>query len=273
MASQAYHGFASQQRESAAVEVVLVPAFADNYIYVLRDDASGKVGIVDPGDAAPVIAELDRRGWTPTHIFLTHHHNDHIGGVAELKARYRPTVIGARADAHRIPDLDVALGEGDRTVFGEQAVRVFAVPGHTSGHIAFWFEGADALFPGDTLFALGCGRLFEGTPEQMWDSLVQLRALSDPTRIYCGHEYTLSNARFAVTVDPENAALRARADEIAALRERGEPTIPSTIGVERRTNPFLRADDPAVQAAVGLPGATPERVFAEIRSRKDHFRG
>ncbi|MBP2229608.1 hydroxyacylglutathione hydrolase [Azospirillum agricola] len=259
------------------MEVVLVPAFADNYIYVLRDAASGKVGVVDPGDAEPVIAELERRGWAPTHIFLTHHHDDHIGGVAALKARYRPTVIGARADSHRIPGLDVALDEGARTVFGEQTARVIAVPGHTSGHIAFWFEtafdGAGALFCGDTLFALGCGRLFEGTPEQMWESLGKLRALSDSTRVYCGHEYTLSNARFAVTVDPENGALLERAEIIAAMRERGEPTIPSTVGLERRTNPFLRADDPAVQAAVGLPGAAPERVFAEIRRRKDHFRG
>lgn len=255
------------------MEVVLVPAFADNYIYVLRDAASGKVGVVDPGDAAPVIAELDRRGWAPTHVFLTHHHDDHIGGAAALKARYGATVIGAKADAHRIPGLDVALDDGARTVFGEQPVRVIAVPGHTSGHIAFWFEGAEALFCGDTLFALGCGRLFEGTPDQMWDSLGKLRVLSESTRVYCGHEYTLSNARFAVTVDPGNAALQARARSIAAMRERGEPTIPSTIGLERRTNPFLRADDPAVQTAVGLPGAPPERVFAEIRSRKDQFRG
>lgn len=255
------------------MEVVLVPAFADNYIYVLRDAASGKVGVVDPGDAAPVIAALERRGWVPTHIFLTHHHDDHIGGAAALKARYGATVIGAKADAHRIPGLDVALDDGARTVFGEQPVRVIAVPGHTSGHIAFWFEGAEALFCGDTLFALGCGRLFEGTPAQMWESLGRLRDLSEATRVYCGHEYTLSNARFAVTIDPGNAALQARAESIAAMRARGEPTIPSTIGLERRTNPFLRADDPAVQAAVGLPGAPPERVFAEIRSRKDHFRG
>ena len=255
------------------MEVVLVPAFADNYIYVLRDAASGKVGVVDPGDAAPVIAELDRRGWVPTHILLTHHHNDHIGGAAELKARYGATMVGARADSHRIPGLDVALGDGDRTLFGDLTARIIAVPGHTSGHIAFWFDGADALFCGDTLFSLGCGRLFEGTPEQMWDSLNKLRALADSTRVYCGHEYTLSNARFAVTVDPDNAALRERVAEVEGLRARGEPTIPSTIGLERRTNPFLRADDPAVAAAVGLAGAAAERVFAELRGRKDHFRG
>ncbi|CAO3411423.1 hydroxyacylglutathione hydrolase [Azospirillum largimobile] len=255
------------------MEVILVPAFADNYIYVLRDAASGKVGVVDPGEAAPVQAALERRGWTLTHIFLTHHHNDHIGGVAELKARHRATVIGARADAHRIPDLDVALGDGDRTVFGEQTARVIAVPGHTSGHIAFWFEAAETLFSGDTLFSLGCGRLFEGTPAQMWESLQSLRSLTDSTRVYCGHEYTQSNGRFALTADPDNSALRQRMEEVAALRERNQPTIPTTIGLERRTNPFLRADDPAVQSAIGLPGAPPVEVFAELRHRKDHFRG
>nr|WP_211113981.1 hydroxyacylglutathione hydrolase [Azospirillum picis] len=239
----------------------------------MRDAASGKVGVVDPGEAGPVQAALERRGWTLTHILLTHHHDDHIGGAAELKARYRATVIGARADAHRIPDLDVALGDGDRTMFGEQTARVMAVPGHTSGHIAFWFEGAESLFCGDTLFSLGCGRLFEGTPAQMWQSLQDLRALSPSTRIYCGHEYTLSNGRFALTVDPDNGALRERMDEVTALRDRGQPTIPTTIGLERRTNPFLRADDPAVQAAVGMAGVPAVEVFAELRRRKDHFRG
>lgn len=255
------------------MEVILVPAFADNYIYVLRDAASGKVGVVDPGDAAPVQAELERRGWALSHIFLTHHHNDHIGGVAELKARHRATVIGARADAHRIPDLDVALGDGDRTVFGEQTARVIAVPGHTSGHIAFWFEAAETLFSGDTLFSLGCGRLFEGTPAQMWESLQGLRSLTDSTRVYCGHEYTQSNGRFALTVDPANPALQQRMEEVAALRERNQPTIPTTIGLERRTNPFLRADDPGVQSAIGMSGAQAVDVFTELRHRKDHFRG
>ncbi len=255
------------------MEVILVPAFADNYIYVLRDAASGKVGVVDPGDAAPVRAELERRGWSLTHIFLTHHHDDHIGGAGELKERYGASVVGARADSHRIPGLDVMLGDGDRTVFGGQTARVIAVPGHTSGHIAFWFEAADSLFCGDTLFSLGCGRLFEGTPAQMWDSLQELRALADQTRVYCGHEYTQSNGRFALAVDPGNAALHRRMEEVAELRDRNQPTIPTSIGLERRTNPFLRADDPGVQAAVGMAGAPAVEVFAELRRRKDHFRG
>lgn len=257
------------------MDVVLVPAFADNYLYVLRDPATGKVGVVDPGDAAPVIAELERRGWTPSVIFLTHHHNDHIGGVAALVARYGGggglSVVGAGHDAHRLPPLDQKLADGDRVEFGALSAEVIAVPGHTLGHIAYWFAGAEALFCGDTLFALGCGRLFEGTPGQMWASLRRLRALPDATRVYCAHEYTLSNARFAVTVDPDNRALSDRAAAVAALRARGEPTIPTSVGLEKQTNPFLRADDSGVAAAVGLAGESAERVFAELRGRKDHF--
>lgn len=253
------------------MEIHLVPAFSDNYIYLLRDPSSDAIGVVDPGDAQPVIEALDRRGWTLTHIFNTHHHNDHIGGNHALKARTGADVIGARADVARIPDMETCLGEGETISFGTQTAHVLFVPGHTSGHIAFWFPDAKAVFCGDTLFALGCGRLFEGTPAQMWSSLKKLRDLPDDTRVYCGHEYTLSNARFAVTIEPGNEALQTRAKEIAAKRERGEPTIPTTIGEERRTNPFLRADVPAVQAAIGRTGADPVEVFAEIRRRKDNF--
>jgi hydroxyacylglutathione hydrolase len=251
------------------MEIHLVPAFNDNYIYLLRDGDA--VGVVDPGDAAPVLAALEERGWRLTHILNTHHHPDHIGGNHALKQRYGCVVIGAAADAHRIQDMDIALGEGETASFGQHVARVIAIPGHTSGHIAFHFADAHALFCGDTLFALGCGRLFEGTPAQMWDSLCKLRALPDDTRVYCGHEYTLSNARFAVTVDPDNRELAGRFEEIKALRERGAPTIPTTIGLENRTNPFLRADDPGVQAALGMAGADPAAVFAEIRGRKDRF--
>ncbi|HYG85719.1 MAG TPA: hydroxyacylglutathione hydrolase [Azospirillum sp.] len=253
------------------MDIHLVPAFNDNYIYLLHDAERGTVGVVDPGDAAPVTAALEQRGWRLTHIFNTHHHADHIGGNHALKQRYGCPVIGARADAARIQDMDTPLDEGETVSFGSHTARVIAIPGHTSGHIAFHFADAKAVFCGDTLFALGCGRLFEGTPAQMWDSLRKLRALPDDTRVYCGHEYTLSNARFAVTVDPDNRTLAARAGEVKALRSRGEPTIPSTIGLEKRTNPFLRADDPAVQAAVGMAGTDPVAVFAEIRGRKDRF--
>jgi len=253
------------------MDIQLIPAFSDNYVYLFKDPASEAVGIVDPGEAEPVLAALDRLGWRPTHIFNTHHHADHIGGNGVLKQRFGCTIVGPAADRNRIPDLDVAVGEEDTYRFGSQEVRVFETPGHTSGHISLWFSEASALFSGDTLFALGCGRLFEGTPAQMWNSLLKLRALPADTRIYCGHEYTLSNARFAVTVDPDNPALKERAADIVILRDAGKPTIPTTLGVERATNPFLRADDPSVAAAVGLAGANPVEVFAEIRRRKDRF--
>ncbi|WP_029011187.1 hydroxyacylglutathione hydrolase [Azospirillum halopraeferens] len=251
------------------MEIHLIPAFDDNYIHLLRDEPGGAVGVVDPGDADPVVEELERRGWRLTHIFNTHHHADHTGGNHALKTRYGCPVIGGRADAHRIPDMDTSLSDGETIAFGSETATVFDVPGHTSGHIAFHFPRAKVLFCGDTLFALGCGRLFEGTPAQMWASLCRLRALPGDTRVYCGHEYTASNARFALTVDPDNPDLRSRAEEIRALRSRGEPTIPSTIAAEIRTNPFLRADDPGVRAAVGLPDAPAAEVFAEIRRRKD----
>ena len=253
------------------MDIQLILAFSDNYVYLFKDPASEAVGIVDPGEAKPVLAALDRLGWRPTHIFNTHHHADHIGGNGVLKQRFGCTIVGPAADRHRIPDLDVAVGEEDTYRFGSQEVRVFETPGHTSGHISLWFSEASALFSGDTLFALGCGRLFEGTPAQMWNSLLKLRALPADTRIYCGHEYTLSNARFAVTVDPDNPALKERAADIVILRDAGKPTIPTTLGMERATNPFLRADDPDVAAAVGLAGADPVEVFAEIRRRKDRF--
>jgi hydroxyacylglutathione hydrolase len=253
------------------MDIQLIPAFSDNYVYLFKDPASEAVGIVDPGEARPVFAALDRLGWRPTHIFNTHHHADHIGGNGALKQRFGCTIVGPSKERHRIPDMDVTVGDEDTYRFGSQEVRVFETPGHTSGHISLWFPDASALFSGDTLFALGCGRLFEGTPAQMWNSLLKLRDLPADTRIFCGHEYTLSNARFAVTVDPDNPALKERAADIAVLRDAGKPTIPTTLGVERATNPFLRADDPNIAAAVGLAGADPVEVFAEIRRRKDKF--
>ena len=252
-------------------EIEIVPALSDNYVYIAHDAAAGATAVVDPAEAPPVIAALERRGLQLTHILNTHHHFDHIGGNAELVARYGAPVIGPRADSARIPGLDVEVGDGDTYTVGTQTARVFDVPGHTSGHIAFWFEDSRALFCGDTLFALGCGRMFEGTPEQFWSSLGKLRALPDDTRVYCGHEYTQSNARFALSVDPDNEALRAASRRIDDLRSRGERTIPSELGEEKIANPFLRADDPAMQRLVGMEGRAPEAVFAEIRRRKDNF--
>jgi len=255
----------------AKFEIELVPALSDNYVYLAHDPETGATAVIDPAEAPPVLAALERKGWTLTHILNTHHHMDHIGGDGELKERFGCPIVGPRADAARIPGIDVQVGDGDTYTVGSQTAKVYDVPGHTRGHIAFWFPDSDALFCGDTLFALGCGRMFEGTAEQMWTSLLKLRALPDATRIYCGHEYTQSNARFAVTVDPQNDELAAAAKRIEGLRAAGKPTIPALLGEEKRINPFLRADAAAVQAAVGMPGGDPVAVFAEVRARKDKF--
>ncbi len=243
----------------------------DNFVWLLREPESGAVACVDPSEAAPVKAKLDALGWRLTHIFNTHHHPDHTGGNLELKRATTATIVGPKADRDRIPGIDMSLADGETYMFGREMARVYDIPGHTRGHIAFWFEGAKAVFTGDTLFSLGCGRLFEGTPEQMWTSLSKLRRLPGDTRVYCGHEYTQSNARFALTVEPDNAALKARAAEVDALRAQGRPTLPSTIAAECAANPFLRAADPGVARAVGLAGKDPVQVFAEIRARKDKF--
>lgn len=265
---------------AAGPEITRIAAFDDNYIWLLREPDGGAAAVVDPGDAGPVLAELDCRGLTLTHILLTHHHNDHTGGVAALKARFPAArVIGAAADAHRLPPLDQAVGDGDVVSIGGQTATVIAVPGHTLGHIAYWFAGAAALFCGDALFVLGCGRMFEGTAAQMWASLTRLRALpvvapnGDDVMVYCAHEYTAGNARFALTLDPGNPALTAQAAAIAGLRAKGQPTIPSRLADEIAANPFLRADVPALQAALGMAGADPAAAFGEIRHRKDVFRG
>jgi hydroxyacylglutathione hydrolase len=243
----------------------------DNYVYLLHEPTSGATAVVDPSVAEPVLAALDDTGWRLTHILNTHHHWDHTGGNAALKAATGALVVGPRADRERIPDIDIALGDGDRYAIGSEEATIFDVPGHTRGHIAFWFPTSRALFCGDTLFTLGCGRMFEGTPPQMWHSLTKLRALPPQTRVFCGHEYTQANARFALTVEPENHALVARAKAVDALRAQGQPTVPATLGEEAATNPFLRADRPELQAAAGLVGRDPAEIFGEIRRRKDVF--
>ncbi len=255
----------------AMLEILQIPVLGDNYVYLLHDGASGATAAVDPALHEPVEAALAERGWRLTHIFNTHHHHDHVGGNLALKEATGCIVVGPRADAARIPGIDVEVGDSDSYAFGGETARVFDVPGHTRGHIAFWFPDSAALFSGDALFALGCGRLFEGTPEQMWASLNKFRDLPGETRVYCAHEYTQSNARFALTVDPDNEALRRRAAEIDRLRAEMRPTVPSTLAEERATNPFLRADAPGLQAALGMSGADPVAVFAETRRRKDSF--
>jgi hydroxyacylglutathione hydrolase len=253
------------------LEVHQIAVLRDNYVYLARDVGTGACAAIDPAEAPPVLEELRRLGWRLTHVFNTHHHPDHTGGNLELKRATGCTIVGNAADAKRIPGIDVLIREGDEVALGAQRARVIEVSGHTIGHIAYWFAEAGALFCGDTLFSLGCGRLFEGTAAEMWRSLAKLRALPDDTLVYCAHEYTQSNGAFAVTVDPGNAALRRRLEQVRALRAAGKSTVPSTMGEERAANPFLRADDATLQRAVGLPGESASVVFAEIRRRKDVF--
>ena len=254
------------------LDIRLVPMFDDNYGFLIHDPESRQTAVVDPGQPEPIIAALDALGWSLGFIFNTHHHQDHVGGNLALKARYGAQVFGPAADGDRIPGLDRGVGEGDLINIGSHAARVLEVHGHTRAHIAYWFSGDAAVFCGDTLFALGCGRLFEGTAADMWASLQKLRALPPETRVYCAHEYTQSNCRFALTIEAENRSLLARAEAIAAARSANIPTVPSTIALERGTNPFLRADVPEFVAATGLAGLSPVEVFADIRRRKDTFR-
>ena len=252
-------------------DLVTIPCLSDNYAFLLRDQTSGKVALIDVPEAAPITAKLDELGWMLTEIWLTHHHPDHIQGVPALIADHPARVIGAKADAERLPPLDAAYDDGQSFTFGAHTVDVIDVSGHTVGHIAFHVPAAKCVFTADSLMALGCGRLFEGTPAQMWDSLQKLMRLPADTTVCSGHEYTQSNAKFALTVDPENAALISRAREIDQARADGEPTVPSTLSTELETNPFLRPSDPGIRAQLGMVNATDTNVFAEIRARKDRF--
>lgn len=234
-----------------------IPVLSDNYTWLLRDTATGTTAVVDPGEAAPVEAALNAEGGRLDLILLTHHHTDHVGGTDALRARYHARVAGPASEQHRMPALDIPLHDDDSIAVGDSRGQVIAVPGHTKGHIALYFPDPPTLFCGDTLFSLGCGRLFEGTPEQMFHSLHRFDSLPDNTLVCCGHEYTQSNAAFARHVDPDNPALAQRAEEVGRLRAAGKPTIPSTLGLERATNPFLRAPDTA--------------TFARLRREKDSF--
>ncbi|WP_108813990.1 hydroxyacylglutathione hydrolase [Loktanella sp. Alg231-35] len=255
--------------KTSAIELVTVPCLRDNYAYLVHNTQTGETALIDAPEAAPIQAALDARGWVLNDILITHHHDDHIAGVAALRGTAR--VIGAAADAHRLPDLDLAVREGDVVTVCGQATHVMDVSGHTIGHIAFHMPSAGLAFTADSLMALGCGRLFEGTPAQMWDSMQKLRALPDNTVICSGHEYTAANARFAATLDPDNPDLISRIKAITKARDAGQPTVPSSLSEEKRTNPFLRADDPAFKAALGMADASNAEVFAHVRASKDKF--
>lgn len=253
------------------LELVTIPCRSDNYAFLIHHAASGETALVDAPEAGPILAELERRGWTLSSVLLTHHHLDHVEGLGRLLDAHPARVIGASADAHRLPPLDQAVAEGDTVSVGGEEGRVFDVSGHTVGHIAFHFPDSGLAFTGDSLMALGCGRIFEGTPEMMWNSLGKLAALPGDTRICSGHEYTTKNANFAATIEPANAELKARRARIDEARAEGRPTVPSQLAEELATNPMLRAHLPDVKEAVGMAGASDVEVFAEIRRRRDGY--
>ncbi len=252
-------------------QTYLFSCLKDNFGVLLHDPASGATASIDAPEAAPVEAALQKTGWKLTDILVTHHHADHTQGIGALKARHKCRVVAPRAEAARIADVDETAGEGDTVKVGGLAARVIETPGHTSGHISYFLPADKLAFVGDTLFSIGCGRVIEGNPEMMWQSLLKLRALPDDTRFFCGHEYTDANIRFAKTIEPNNKALAARADEVKRQLAAGKATIPATIGAEKAENPFLRADDAEVAKSLGLSGKPAWQVFAEIRERKNKF--
>lgn len=244
---------------------------SDNFCVLIHDPETGDTASIDAPQEGPILEALERTGWKLTHILTTHHHQDHVDANKALKKKFGVTIIGPAGEARRIPGIDKPVSQGDMFTFGSFEVQVIETPGHTLGHISYYFPAAKTVFAADTLFALGCGRIFEGTAPQMYNSLQKLAALPDDTQVYCGHEYTLSNARFAVTVDPDNGELSSRLREIETLRAEDKPTLPTSIGLEKRTNPFLRASDPGIRKVLGMANADDVAVFAEIRKRKDNF--
>lgn len=251
--------------------LVTIPCLKDNYAFLIHDSTSGATAVVDAPDAAPILAALQHHGWSLSDILITHHHDDHIAGVERLRAATGAKVWGAKADVHRLPALDYALSEGDEVTIGTSTGQVIDVSGHTIGHVAYHFPDEGFAFTGDSLMAAGCGRLFEGGADMMWASLSKLAALPPETLICSGHEYTASNIRFALSLEPENPALILRSSEVTAAREDGRPTVPSTLSDELATNPFLRASLSEMKARVAMAEASDAAVFGEIRKRKDKF--
>ena len=254
------------------LQIECLPSLTDNYIYLLHDSISNETAAIDPSESAPVIAALAKNAWQLTYIFNTHHHSDHVGGNLQLKQATGCKIVGAATDQTRIPGIDIALHDGEKIQLGEQIFQVIATLGHTSGHIVYYCADGHALFCGDTLFSLGCGRLFEGTAEQMWHSLQKLKALPGNTRVYCAHEYTQANGRFALSLEADNPDLQQRLAEVEVLRANNQPTLPSTIALEMATNPFLREDSASLRKAISAqPDDSPIEVFAKIRKLKDQF--
>lgn len=252
-----------------AAEIRTFTCLNDNFGYLIHDVETKATASIDAPEAGPIIKALEREGWQLTDILITHHHGDHVGGVAELKQKYNCRVVAPHDKTTKIADVDLRVANADVVKVGTLLGRVLETPGHTLDHISYVFDTEKALFAADTLFSIGCGRVFEGTYPMMWDSLLKLRALPDDFKLYCGHEYTASNVKFALTVDPDNAALQARAAEVTKLRAENKPTIPSLLGDEKRANVFLRADEPSVAARLHMKGADAAAVFGELRERKN----
>ncbi|KAL1298363.1 hypothetical protein HN51_042735 [Arachis hypogaea] len=264
--------FCSVASMSSSLQIELVPCLRDNYAYLLHDVNTGTVGVVDPSEAVPIIDALSRKNINLTYILNTHHHYDHTGGNEELKARYGAKVIGSGIDKERIPGIDIYLNDGDKWMFAGHEVHVMDTPGHTRGHISFYFPGSKAIFTGDTLFSLSCGKLFEGTPEQMQSSLTKIMSLPDETSIYCGHEYTLSNSKFALSIEPGNKELQSYAAHVASLRSKGMPTIPTTLKTEKATNPFLRTSSAEIRRVLKIADTADDaETLGVIRQAKDNF--
>jgi hydroxyacylglutathione hydrolase len=255
----------------AGLDVLQFISRGDNFAVLLHDSASGATAAIDAPEADPIIAKLKERSWKLTHIFVTHKHFDHIEGIPALQAAYECEVIGPGASAAETGMYDRTVADADKFAWAGIEVQVLATPGHTLDHVSYYLPEEKLVFVGDTIFSLGCGRVIEGDHAMMWKSLKRLRALPDDVFLYCGHEYTAANGKFALTVDPDNKALKERVAEVARLREAGQPALPTTIARENVTNPFLRADDPALMKRLGMAGADSANVFAEIRTRKDKF--
>ena len=251
--------------------IIQIKVLEDNYIYLIHDETSGETAVIDPALAQPVLDVLDEKGWRLTYVLNTHHHWDHVEGNLELKNKTACKVVAAQADWERVPAFDLGVNDGDAIFLGKYKVQVIATPGHTSGHVVYYSADNDALFCGDTLFVMGCGRLFDGTAEQMYQSLQAIKALPPETRVYCAHEYTEANGRFSLSIEPDNKQLQDKMLTVRQLRAEQKPTVPSTIEQERATNPFFRVDSLSVQQTLGLLGENPVRVFTELRKRKDNW--